>query len=268
MPTLQIDDFSMHYVEAGSGPPLLLLHGLGGSWQDWEEQIPHLSRHFRVIAPDLRGFGDSTRGRRLFSVARFAADVHALLAQLGVGSFVLIGHSMGGAVAQQLALQEAGRIRRMVIANSVPSFRPQSLRHYIEFGYRWLAMGLLGPARLSRIGAARMYPDPAQAALRARSIALGAQNSRYSYLAALAALGRWSVLPRLQELRMPVLVIGSEHDFFAREETVRFAHALPHARLHMVAGAHHGLPLERPRVFNELLDRFLHGEWQSEAQPA
>lgn len=257
MPQLRVDDFDMHYAEAGSGPPLVLVHGLGGSHLDWEHQIGHFAQHYRVIAPDLRGFGASGHGRRLFTIRRLARDVATLLAALGVERFALVGHSMGGAIAQQLALDGGGRVERLVVANSMPMFRPQTLRHHLEFGYRWLVMGLLGPARLSRIGATRMYPGRDQAEARRKSIARGARNTRYAYLSALAALGRWSVLPRLGQLRMPVLVIGAEHDFFTREETVRFAHALPCARLHIVAGAHHALPAERPEIFNELVGRFL-----------
>lgn len=257
MPTLPIDDISLHYVEAGEGPPLLIVHGLGGSWQDWEAQVRHLSQRYRVIAPDLRGFGASTRGRRLVSIPRLAADLRALLAALKIEDFVLVGHSMGGAVSLQLALEEGPRVQRLVIANSVPSFRPESLRHYAEFIYRWLAMGLLGPARLARISAARTYPNPEQAALRAQSIARGERNNRYSYLSALAALGRWSVLPRLSELKLPVLLLGSEHDYFTREETLRFAQALPQAQLQIVPGAHHSLPSEFPQQVNAYLDSFL-----------
>ncbi|MGH8446687.1 MAG: alpha/beta fold hydrolase [Solimonas sp.] len=257
MPSIRVDDFDMHYVEAGSGPPLVLVHGLGGSHLDWEHQIAHFSRRFRVIAPDLRGFGDSGSGRRVYSIRRLARDVAGLLAQLGIDRFLLIGHSMGGAVAQQLALDGGGRVQKLVVANSMPMFRPQTLRHYTEFVYRWLVMGLLGPARLSRIGAWRMYPGDAQAAEREKSIARGARNTRYAYLSTLAALGRWSVLPRLGQLRLPVLIVGAEHDYFTRDETVRFAHALPRGRLHIVDGAHHGLPAEHPDVFNALVERFL-----------
>jgi 3-oxoadipate enol-lactonase len=257
MPSIRVDDFDMHYVEAGSGPPLVLVHGLGGSHLDWEHQIAHFAQRFRVIAPDLRGFGDSGSGRRAYSIRRLARDVAGLLAQLGIDRFLLIGHSMGGAIAQQLALDGGGRVQKLVVANSMPMFRPQTLRHYTEFVYRWLVMGLLGPARLSRIGAWRMYPGDAQAAEREKSIARGARNTRYAYLSALAALGRWSVLPRLGQLQLPVLIVGSEHDYFTRDETVRFAHALPCGRLHIVDGAHHGLPAEHPDVFNALVERFL-----------
>lgn len=257
MPVVRVDDFAMHYVEAGSGPPLVFVHGLGGSHLDWESQLPYFEADHRVIAPDLRGFGRSGSGRRWFTIERFARDLAEFLEQLGVARCLPVGHSMGGAIAQQFALDRPGGVRRLVVANSMPLFRPQTPRHYAEFAYRWAVMALLGPARLARIGAMRMYPGEDQAAQREKSIARGARNRRYSYLAALAALGRWSVLPRLGELRLPVLVVGAGHDYYAREDSVRFAHALPQGRLHIVEGAHHAAPSERPEAFNEVVGRFL-----------
>ncbi|NGY03505.1 alpha/beta fold hydrolase [Solimonas terrae] len=257
MAVVRVDDIDMHYVEAGSGPPLVLIHGLGGSHLDWEHQIGVLATRFRVIAPDLRGFGRSGTGRRLFSIRRLMQDVVLLLDRLGIAQCQLIGHSMGGAIVQQLSLDHPQRVQRLVVANSMPMFRPQTRRHVAEFAYRWLVMGLLGPARLSRIGAQRMYPREDQAAEREKSAARGAHTSRYAYLAALAGLGRWSVLERLGEMRLPVLILAAEHDYYTREETVRFAHALPRGRLHIVAGAHHALPSEMPEVFNRLVMRFL-----------
>ncbi len=247
----------MHYTEAGSGPPLGFLHGLGGSIADWEHQIPYFARQHRVIVPELRGFGSSGLGRRRYEIARLAQDVIELLDGLGVECFRLIGHSMGGAVAQQLALMQPTRVERLVIANSVPSFQPQSPRHYLELGYRMLLMGLLGPGVIARIGAWRQFPKPEQAEERKKSIARGRRNRRSSYLAALAALSRWTAIPRLEELRLPVLVIASEHDFFTREETLQFAHALPRGRLHTFKHAHHGLPAEMPAAFNAVVARFL-----------
>ncbi len=256
MPIARIGDIDLEYIEAGSGPPLVFIHGLGGAGSDWEHQLPFFAQRYRVIAPDLRGFGATPLGRGLPSIRRFAGDVEALLEQLGIKRCLLVGHSMGGAVALQFALNCPDVVQRLVIANSVPTFQPQSLRHYLEFGYRWLVMGLLGPARLARIGAWRMFPNDDQADEREKSIARGERNSRRAYLGALAALGRWSVIARLHELTMPTLVVGSEHDYFTHEETVMFAHALPYGRLHIVEGAHHSLPAEHPEIFNPLVQRF------------
>lgn len=257
MPSLQVSDFNLHFLEAGAGPPLLLLHGLGGSNEDWEFQVPAFARHFRVIAPDLRGFGRSTRGRRRAGVPRLAEDVRELLRHLGIERFHLIGHSMGGAVSLQLALEMPAAVERLVIANSVPTFRPVTPGQYFEVAYRFVVMGLLGPERLARISAARQFPDPAQAALRQRYIERGRRNTRAAYLSALSSLVRWSVIERLGDLQVPVLVLGSESDFFSREETIRFAHALPRGRLQIVPGAHHGLPLEAPEAFNAAALKFL-----------
>src|SRR3546814_11780186 len=102
-------------------------------------------------------------------------------------------------------------------------FKPQTRPHFAEFADRLVVMGLLGPARLARIGAQRMYPGEDQAEQREKSAARGARTSRYSYLSALAALRHWSVLDRLDELRLPVLVVGAEHDYYPREERVRLA---------------------------------------------
>ncbi len=259
MPQFQFDDLALNYVVAGDGAPLVLLHGLGGSIDDWEYQIPYFSRRYRVYAPDLRGFGGTAAGRRKMSVPQLAADIEAFVDAMGLERFMLIGHSMGGAVAQEFTMRNPQRVERLVIANSVPSFQPQSRRHYAEFVYRLLVMGLLGPARLAQIGAARSYPDPADAAKRERAIRRGARNSRRSYLSALIALGGWSVMDRLEELRMPVLVAASEHDYFGHDKTVQFAHALPRGRLHVFKGAHHGLPSEFPDEFNRVVTRFLEG---------
>lgn len=268
MPVVRVDDVEMHYQEAGHGPPLVFLHGLGGSSDDWEHQIPQFAAHYRVLAPDLRGFGRTAAGDRRLSVARLAADVGAFLDTMGVTRFRLVGHSMGGAVSLQYALSCPGRIERLVIANSVPSFQPQSARHYVEFLYRLAVMGMLGPARLAGISAMRQFPDPQHEALRAKLIARGARNSRATYLSALASLGRWSVVDRLHELTVPVLVAASQHDYFGHEETVKFAHALPRGRLHVFKSAHHGLPMEQPEAFNAVLERFLRGAGPAQHQDA
>src|SRR3546814_12360471 len=93
----------------------------------------------------------------------------ALLDALGIERCLLVGHSMGGAIAQQLTLDQPQRVRRLVVANSMPMFKPQTRRHFAEFAYRWVVMGLLGPARLARIGSHRMSPVEAHAKQRANS---------------------------------------------------------------------------------------------------
>ena len=256
MPKASIGDIDVHYVEAGSGTPLVLVHGLGGSWADWDYQIAPFGEHYRVLAPDLRGFGDTPIGTKGPGVMQFVEDLRRFLDAIGVESCLLVGHSMGGAVCLQFALQYPQRVQRLVITNSVPGFRPRTPRQHFEIGYRLLVMGLLGPARLSRISAHRMFPGPENEGLRAKVIARGARNTRRAYLGSLGRLVQWSVIDRLPELKMPVLVVGAGKDYFGHEDVVKFAHALPRGSLHWFPEGRHGLPSEAPEAFNPVLLKF------------
>lgn len=245
------------YEEAGSGPPLVLLHGLGGSSADWEAQISEFARDHRVIAPDLRGYGVSER-RGPYSVAQFAADVFALLDGLGIGSCTLIGHSMGGAVAMQMALDGPRRVERLVLTNTLPSFRPRSLRQKLMLWTRLLVMSLVGPGYLGRMVAAQLYPGPELAALRDRAGERSSRNGRGVYLRTLRQLARWSVEPRLADLHMPTLVMAAEQDYFDIGELRRFVDVLPEPiESEVFPGTRHGLPLEAPQRFNARLRSFL-----------
>lgn len=241
----------------GEGPPLLLLHGLGADHQDWREVMPHLTGRYRVVAPDLRGCGASPRGPGPYTPWQMARDIEALMRAEGITHAPVVGHSMGGAVAMSLALLAPERVSRLVIANSVPSFRPRRPRELGEIALRLLMIALLGPRRLGALMARRNFPRPEQSALRALVEARSARNKRCVYMASLLALTRWSVRPRLQEITMPALVIASERDYVPVDDVRRFAEALPDGRFEMVPGAHHGLPLERGALFAELLRDFL-----------
>lgn len=256
MPTAHLNGFRCHYLDQGAGPALVLLHGLGSSARDWEAQMHALSPHFRVIVPDLRGFGASER-RGPYAIPQFCTDVRGLLDRLDVRHFSLLGYSMGGAIALQMALDQPARVPRLIVSNSVPSFRPRSRAHWTMIIYRMLMMSLVGPRIMGRLQMARMFPKPGQAALREKNAQRAARNSRWSYLGALRALIGWSVLGRLRELSMPVLVLAAEDDYFTRAEIVRFAHALPRGRLRIFPDTRHGLPQEAAEDYNRVVLKFL-----------
>ena len=259
MPYAELPGVRLHYEEVGAGPPLVLLHGIGASRSDWEYNVPAFARHYRVITPDLRGFGQSERSGN-YGVATFAGDIWALLEQLQVSRFNLIGHSMGGAVALQMAVDRPERIERLVAADTLPSFQTNTFGKRILFAYRYLMMGVFGPQRLSSAVAAKLFPGPNQQALRDRATAGGMANDRTVYLETLRQLLGWNVLERLERLTMPVLVLAAEHDYFPVQDAEAFAKALRDARLKIFAGMHHALPLEAPQAFNTAVLRFLSGQ--------
>jgi 3-oxoadipate enol-lactonase len=243
-------------LTAGSGFPLVLIHGLGSSSADWEEQIPAFSSTRRVVAPDLRGYGRSPKASP-YSVETFAADVWALLDRLAVREFDLIGHSMGGAVALQMAVDRPARLRRLVLSSTLPSFRADTLTRKAMFVYRYLMMSLLGPGRLTAAITQRLFPDPDQEALRRRLIARNSNNDRSVYLQTIRGLVGWSVLERLDRLVMPTLLLAGEHDYFSREELDAFFARLPNARLHVFAGGRHAVLQASPALYNASVLEFL-----------
>jgi pimeloyl-ACP methyl ester carboxylesterase len=109
---------SMTYAEAGSGPVLLLIHGLGGSYENWQEAIEPLARTHTVIAPDLPGHGDSAAGGGDYSVGALASSLRDLLVALGHERVTLVGHSLGGGVAMQFSYQFPEMIERLVLVSS------------------------------------------------------------------------------------------------------------------------------------------------------
>lgn len=257
MPYIEVDGAQLYYEESGQGMPLVLLHGLGETSEFWEFQTPVFSQHYRVIAIELPGFGRSVHRGNSHSIKGMAQNVWDALGRLEVKEFCLVGHSMGGAVAQQLALDHPQAVAKLVLTNTVPAFRPMTFRQHFEVWYRQLVMRLLGPVRLAHIGAQRMFPHDHQQALRAKSEARGMRNNGRNYLNALRALTQWSVLDRLREFTMPVLVLAAEHDYFSREDMLLFAHGLPKGRFHLFPGTHHAMAMEVPEEFNRVVLKFL-----------
>src|SRR5579871_4641348 len=129
MPTLRINDAELYFEVAGSGEPVLLLHGLGSSTLDWEPQIEALKGEFRVISVDARGSGksrDLLKPGGPFTVKQFADDAIALLDHLGAAPAHVVGLSMGGMIAFQLAVDSPRHVSTLTIINSGPELVPRT----------------------------------------------------------------------------------------------------------------------------------------------
>ena len=106
------------YRAAGSGPLLVLIHGIAGSSATWEEVLPRLAERYTVVAPDLLGHGDSAKPRGDYSLGAYASATRDLLGALGYERGTIVGHSLGGGVAMQFAYQFPERCERMVLVSS------------------------------------------------------------------------------------------------------------------------------------------------------
>jgi pimeloyl-ACP methyl ester carboxylesterase len=115
-----VNGFRMHYVIAGGGYPLVFLHGWPQSCYEWRKIIPSIAERFTVIAPDLRGLGNSDRPMTGYDKRTLASDVYALVQSLGFSKIGLIGHDWGGVVAYYMAYDHPELVERMMILDSVP----------------------------------------------------------------------------------------------------------------------------------------------------
>lgn len=257
MPERRVGDLRLHYEEEGDGSPLLFIHGLGSSSRDWEYQVPAFADAYRVIRVDLRGHGRSDKPPGPYSLAQFAADCAALLATLQTGPVHVVGVSMGGMVGFQLALDAPKCVRSLTVVNSAPELRLHGLADHLKLWQRRFIVRLLGMRKLGQVLAARLFPEPGQAALRQVFAQRWAENDARAYRASLEAMLGWSVTGRLGEIRCPVLVVAAEHDYTPVATKQAYVARLPRAELAVVGNARHALPMERPERFNPILGAFL-----------
>jgi hypothetical protein len=122
MSTLAVGDIKISYGTVGTGEPVLLLHGQGCHANDWDLQIAALSKKYRVFYPDMRGHGGSSVPKGPYTMAMLAADMAGLCRALSLGPCHVVGHSLGGAVGLQLALDAPALVRSLSVINSSASF--------------------------------------------------------------------------------------------------------------------------------------------------
>ncbi len=259
MPSINVGSTEIYYEIHGQGDPLLLIHGLGSSSQDWEMQLPQFSTHFQVINIDLRGHGLSGKPPGPYSIPLFAEDTIQLIRALELSSTHILGISLGGMVAFQLALDCPDLVRSLVIVNSVPELIAHNMNDWISYWKRLLITRVFGMEKMGQVLAERFFTEPEQEGIREIFVRRWAANHKPSYLASLKAAFGWSVLGRLEEIQVPTLVIGADGDYFSNAEKEGYTQLMPNAELVIVENSRHALPAEKPDAFNEIVEEFLIG---------
>jgi pimeloyl-ACP methyl ester carboxylesterase len=132
-------------AEAGEGPPLVLLHGWPQHWYEWRDVIPGLARHYRVLCPDLRGFGWSDAPARRYDRETMARDILALLDELGIERCFLAGHDWGGWIGFLMCLFAPRRVERFLALNIGLPFAPPSFRTALDLWRLWYQWPIAAP---------------------------------------------------------------------------------------------------------------------------
>jgi 3-oxoadipate enol-lactonase len=258
MPKIQLSTgVSLHYEIEGQGQPVLLIHGLGSSLRDWEKQVVFLSRDYRVVTFDVRGHGRSDKPRERYSIALFAEDTAEFVRALELAPVNLVGFSMGGMIAFQMAVSTPELLKRLVVLNSGPELILRTTTQRLEALRRFLVVALLGMRPMGKSLSERLFPMPGQAGLRRLMVERWSENERRAYLNSYRALIGWSVLDRLQDISCPTLIVGADQDYAPVGYKASYAARIPHAQLVTIADSRHFTPLDQPDRLNAALAAFL-----------
>jgi pimeloyl-ACP methyl ester carboxylesterase len=262
MPLQRVGDVDLYYelVDycepwAHGRTPLLLIHGLGASHAMWLYQVPAFCGRFPVIAVDLRNHGASTKVYDDFTIADMATDLVRLLRVLGAESVHVLGLSLGGMVALQLALDHPASVRRLVLADTLGG-APAGME---SIGKDALAFIENQPmAEIARTRITNAFSPKIDPHTRDYLIDQVAQNDKPAYVRSARAGFRFNALDRLGEIQKPTLVIVGEEDVTTPPMLSEvLASSIPNARLARIAGAGHISCIERPVEFNAVVREFL-----------
>jgi pimeloyl-ACP methyl ester carboxylesterase len=274
---LVIEGREVNVVDTGGDakPVLVFVHGLSGNWQNWLLNIPAFMDGHRVIAPDLPGFGESEMPREDISIQGYARVLDALLHELGVESAVMVGNSMGGFVAAELALSFATRVQRLVLVSAAGLSIEEYRRTPLLVGARvWAAtatwVGARGQSVVTRPRARRLglqlivrYPEKLSPAL---TYELTRGSGTPGFVPAMEAMVSYGFREHLAGIEVPTLIVWGRNDMLVpRGDAREYVRLIgDNARREMFEDTGHVPMVERPTRFNEVLAGFLSGEREPE----
>ncbi|NUR44164.1 MAG: alpha/beta fold hydrolase [Streptomyces sp.] len=255
MPQLEVDGAALTYDDEGprdgEGVPLVFVHGWTANRHRWDHQLAHFAEKRRVIRLDLRGHGESG-GAGVRTIAELADDVLALLDHLEIEWCVLVGHSMGGMIAQTITLAHPDRVERLVLVNSIGRMTYSRGRGLLLGVSTLVPFKLFVATNIQRAFAPGYPRDEIRAYVKA-----SADTPREVVMTLYGAMRAFDVLDRVGEIDVPTLMIHGYHDIqLPVRQMLRMAKAYRDAEVRIL-DAGHELPVEKPEELTRALDRFV-----------
>lgn len=255
MPQLEVDGAALTYDDEGprdgDGAPLVFVHGWTADRHRWDHQMTHFAQTRRVVRLDLRGHGDSS-GAGVRTIAELARDVLALLDHLKIERCVLIGHSMGGMIAQTIALNHPDRVERLVLVNSIGRMAYNRPRGLLMAASTLVPFKLFVATNIQRAFAPGYPREEIRAYIKA-----SADTPREVVMTLYGAMRAFDVLDRVGEIQAPTLMIHGYHDIqLPVSQMLRMAKAYPDALVRII-DAGHELPVEKPAELTAAIAAFV-----------
>lgn len=263
MPTVKVGDINMHYEIHGEGEPLLLIMGLGGVAGMWWLQVPAFSQGYRVIIFDNRGVGQTDKPDIPYSVRMMTNDAAALLEALGIPSAHVYGISLGGLIAQGLALSYPDKVISLVLG-ATSSGGPYAVAPSPEVSQQLLDMATLPPEKAVELFAqicfspAFIESNPGRVAELLEKGMETPASSPVGYRRQWEASMRFNAYDQLPQIKAPTLVIAGTDDRLLPAENSRIlASRIPNAELVLLDGLGHGYAWEADEKSNQIVLDFL-----------
>jgi pimeloyl-ACP methyl ester carboxylesterase len=267
---ISLDGARVNYVELGSGPrmPVVFVHGLSGSWQNWLENIPHLAREHRVLALDLPGFGHSPLPDWEISIEGYGDLLHRFCDALEVRNCAVVGNSMGGFISAAAASAEPGRFEKLVLVSAAGISHARLHRQPAETLARMATAAAPLLLRLQERGMRRprvrwatfkglfQHPEELRRELLQEQFENGA--GRPGFLPAVQGLVGYDILDQLTEVEVPTLIVWGRNDrVVPPQDAAGFSKRLRNSQTVIFDDTGHLPQLERPTRFNRVLETFL-----------
>ncbi len=225
---LPVDGYQAHYLRAGSGPPVVMLHGGASDCEDWIHTMAVLNDSYSLYAPDLVGYGLSDSYKDGYYLSDFVGFTLSFTEALGLHSHVLVGHSLGGRICLEIALRYPEKVQSLVLIDTVGFGK-------LSFLGKFLGAAAWGVRKI--IGRPQPYP---------------------AFLKEQEEDGDWLCLSKLPGLEMPTLIVWNRYDpYYPLAAALRAKELIPEARLAVFPGYGHAPHLKKPHAFNRLLQSFL-----------
>jgi aminoacrylate hydrolase len=265
MATLNTQGISLYYELHGepTAPPVLLVSGLGGMGKSWGPQLARFAERYRVILPDQRGTGQSTRAENGYTTEQLAADMASLVEHLALGPVHVVGSSTGGAIAQYMALNHPRWVRSLTISSSFARFDAYSRREFEvrrKMAADWDGRALYSGYSLFLFSPrfTREHPGSVAAWIERAALHPAGPKDREIALERIDMIANHDTLERLGDIRQPVLVLCGSHNFCTplplSEEIAR---AVPGAELVIFEEAGELIELEREAEFFRRVSDFI-----------
>lgn len=262
MPNIQVNNVSLYYEIYGTGEPLMLVAGLGSDSQSWQPVIKELSRHFLVIAPDNRGTGRTVPQDVETSIRQIADDCIALARHLGFSSFNLLGHSMGGFVALDLAARYPDAVDKLILVGTSAS-NPKC--NDVLFS-DWASTLESGMEKMQWFRSIFYWlftedffenEDAVDAALR-YTVEYPYPQSTVAFRKQVEAIVGFDCFEQLSSVTAQTLIISGQEDIlFPPNVSASIVQAIPGSAFSVIAHAAHSIHMEQPQVFTDHVLDFL-----------